>query len=132
MTIYGTAALSLCLLAGLWLGKLLGRLAGLDIDVGGVGLAMLLLVFVTDWMRRRALLPPAAEHGIRYWGSLYIPIVVAMAASQNVHAAVQGGAVPLAAGALGVAACFALVPVVTRLSGPKPPPLPPAPPSDHG
>jgi malonate transporter MadL subunit len=44
MIIYGTALLSACLLAGLTLGRCLGELLGVDADIGGVGIAMILLI----------------------------------------------------------------------------------------
>jgi malonate transporter MadL subunit len=117
MAIYGTALLSLSLLVGLALGRLLGRACGLDADIGGVGIAMLLLIFSTDWLHRTGRMKPPTEDGIRFWGSIYIPVVVAMAATQNVRAALSGGVMATLAGALGVAVCFALVGVFTRLGG---------------
>lgn len=52
---------------------------------------------------------------MEFWSSLYIPIVVAMAASQNVVGAVTGGPVALVGGLAVVAVSFALVPVIARL-----------------
>lgn len=46
---------------------------------------------------------------------MYIPIVVAMAAQQNVVAALKGGPIAVLAGALAVVASFALVPVISRI-----------------
>ncbi|MFZ9980167.1 MAG: malonate transporter subunit MadL [Opitutales bacterium] len=114
MPIYGTALLSVCLLIGITVGKLIGALLGVDADIGGVGVAMILLIFASDWLQHRQLLPPPTESGIRFWGHIYVPIVVAMAASQNVRGALAGGAVAILAGAVTVAACFALVPVLAR------------------
>jgi malonate transporter MadL subunit len=51
MVIYGVALLALCLLAGLFTGELLGQLIGVEANVGGVGIAMLLLILVGDWLR---------------------------------------------------------------------------------
>ena len=48
---------------------------------------------------------------------MYIPIVVAMAARQNVAAAADGGMLALVAGIAAVLVSFALVPVLSRLSG---------------
>ncbi len=115
MAIYGTALLSICLIAGLIVGKLLGRLLGMDANVGGVGIAMLLLILVTDRLKKSDALPPVSESGILFWSSIYIPVVVAMAASQNVRAAIHGGPAALLAGTLVVAVCFALVPVFSRI-----------------
>ena len=46
---------------------------------------------------------------------MYIPVVVAMAASQNVAAAAAGGLLALVAGSGAVIVSFALVPVLSRI-----------------
>ena len=119
MVIYGVALLSGCLIAGLFLGQLLGRLVGLQANVGGVGIAMLLLILVSDRLRKAGRLKPVSQQGIVFWSSIYIPVVVAMAASQNVVAAIDGGPVALLAGILAVGLGFALVPVISKLGGPR-------------
>jgi malonate transporter MadL subunit len=48
---------------------------------------------------------------------MYIPIVVAMAAQQNVLAAVEGGPMVVIAGVGAVTLCFALVAVLGRVMG---------------
>lgn len=120
MAIYGTALLSACLVAGLIAGKLIGRLIGLDANVGGVGIAMLLLILICDWFQKNGKIEPPTERGIAFWSSIYIPIVVAMAASQNVIAAIQGGWLALTAGVLAVVVCFALVPLINALGSQNP------------
>jgi malonate transporter MadL subunit len=115
MAIYGTALLALCLLAGLLVGKVLGWMLGMEANVGGVGIAMLLLIWSTDRLKREALLCPAGESGILFWSAIYIPVTVAMAAIQNVRAAVEGGAAAILAGSLSVLACVVLVPLVSRI-----------------
>lgn len=115
MAIYGTALLSLCLLAGLLAGKALGQLLGMDTNVGGVGIAMLLLIWLTDRLKREGALSPASESGITFWSAIYIPVTVAMAASQNVRAAFAGGTAAILAGSLAVIACLALVPLISRI-----------------
>lgn len=117
MTIYGTALLSVCLIVGLSLGRLLGKACGIDSDIGGVGMAMLLLILGTDWLHRTGRMKPPTDEGIRFWGSIYIPVVVAMAAIQNVRGALSEGVVAIAAGTIGVMACFVLLGVFTRLGG---------------
>ena len=59
---------------------------------------MLMLIVLSDWMRRNGHLPPLSEQGVLYWSAMYIPIVVAMASTQNVVSAVSGGPVALLAG----------------------------------
>lgn len=115
MPIYGTALLSICLIAGLIAGRLIGMAVGVDANVGGVGIAMLLLILASDWLRRTGRLKPLDESGITFWSSVYIPIVVAMAASQNVVAALQAGMVPIVAGVAVVVVSFALVPLLSRV-----------------
>ena len=115
MTIYGTALLSFSLLLGLAAGRLLGLVLGVDADVGGVGIAMLLLVCGSDYLHRTGRMKAPTESGIAFWGSIYVPVVVAMSASQNVRGALEGGVMATVAGALGVAVCFALVGVFVRM-----------------
>ena len=118
MTIYGTALLSFCLLIGLLVGKLLGWMLGMDGNIGGVGIAMLLLILLTDRLKKSDARPEPSEGGILFWSSIYIPVIVAMAASQNVRAALHGGPAALLAGVLATAACCALVPVFARFGRP--------------
>ncbi|CRP89477.1 malonate transporter subunit MadL [Pseudomonas aeruginosa] len=79
MIIYGVALLSLCTLAGLFIGEILGVLLGVPANVGGVGIAMLLLIFVGSYLGKRGLLSAKTEQGVEFWSAVYIPIVVAMA-----------------------------------------------------
>jgi malonate transporter MadL subunit len=114
MAIFGTALLSICLLVGLSLGRWMGSLAGMDSDIGGVGIAMLLLIASCDFLHRTGRLRPPTEAGIAFWSSIYVPIVVAMTASQNVLAALTGGWIALFAGLMTVFVCFGLAGVLTR------------------
>jgi malonate transporter MadL subunit len=114
MVIYGVALLSFCMLAGVFAGDLLGELIGVQANVGGVGIAMLLLIVLSNLPSHRFRLGPITESGIHFWSAMYIPIVVAMAARQNVVAAVSGGWVAIVAGAAAVAAGLALVPLLAR------------------
>ena len=115
MVIYGVALLAGCMIAGVFIGELLGKLIGVQANVGGVGIAMLLLILVSDYLRRHGRLNPVSRQGVIFWSSIYIPVVVAMAAKQNVIAAIKGGPAALLAGALAVIASFALVPVISRI-----------------
>ena len=115
MAIYGTALLSICLMIGMIIGKLLGLAVGVDANVGGVGIAMLLLILACDQLQKSGKMQPPTERGVAFWSSIYIPIVVAMAASQNVVAALKGGPMAILAGVLAVGIGFALVPVISRI-----------------
>lgn len=117
MIIYGVALLSVSLIFGMLIGEALGVMLGVDANVGGVGIAMLFLVFASNSPSFQALTEGAAGEGIKFWSAMYIPIVVAMAARQNVAAAADGGMLALVAGIAAVLVSFALVPVLSRLSG---------------
>ncbi len=119
MVIYGVALLAGCMIAGVFIGELLGVLIGVQANVGGVGIAMLLLILLSDYLRNRGKLNPVSRQGVIFWSSIYIPVVVAMAAKQNVIAAVGGGPAALLAGTLAVIASFALVPVISRIGDAK-------------
>jgi malonate transporter MadL subunit len=115
MAIYGTALLSLCLIAGLIVGKRIGLAIGIDANVGGVGIAMLLLILISGRLQSSGWMAKPTESGIRFWSAIYIPIVVAMAASQNVRAALSGGTVAIVAGVVVVVVSFAMVPLISRI-----------------
>jgi malonate transporter MadL subunit len=112
--VWGTVLLAACVLLGRSLGFFLSQWLGIDGDIGGVGFAMVALMLGIAGIQRRGLATPAFEVGVGYWAGMYIPIVVAMAATQNVWGATRGGGVAVAAGACAVLAGFAAVPLLTR------------------
>ncbi|MDH5588568.1 MAG: malonate transporter subunit MadL [Gemmatimonadota bacterium] len=117
MVIYGVGLLAACFLAGIFLGDLLGALIGVQANVGGVGIAMLLLILYSDALVKRGRLKAPTRQGVIFWSAIYIPVIVAMAAKQNVVAALKGGPAAFTAGALAVVGCLALVPVISRIGG---------------
>lgn len=117
MVIYGVALLASCMLVGVLLGDLLGQALGVQANVGGVGIAMLLLLYLTNLSQARFRLSAPTEGGVNFWSAMYIPIVVAMAAKQNVIAALASGWVAIIAGVAAVVASFALIPVMARFGG---------------
>src|SRR5437762_7943233 len=114
MIIYGTALLAVCHLLGIFLGDLLGQALGVKTNVGGVGIAMLLLIFARLYMAKKEILPKLTELGVEYWGALYIPVVVAMAAQQDMVAALRGGPVALLAAVTTVAVCACVISAINR------------------
>ena len=116
MIVYGVALLSFCMLFGVYAGNLLGELLGVNANVGGVGIAMLLLIVLSNLSNKKFHLSSASESGIYFWSAMYIPIVVAMAAKQNVIAAVSSGWLAVIAGVLAVAVSFAVIPLMSRFS----------------
>lgn len=116
MLVYGVAILAGCFIAGQLIGEVMGRLLNIDANVGGVGFAMLLLILVNQWMHKRKLFSADMEKGILFWSNMYIPVIVAMSAIQNVKAAVSSGMIAILAGTIPAIVCFALIPVIARLS----------------
>lgn len=113
MVVYGVALLAFCMLVGMYTGNLLGELIGVQANVGGVGIAMLMLIILSNLSHKKFHLSSPTESGINFWNAMYIPIVVAMAAKQNVLAAVSSGWLAVLAGVLAVAVSFALIPMFT-------------------
>lgn len=114
MIILGTALLAVCHLLGIFLGDLLGQALGVKTNVGGVGIAMLLLIFARLYMQKRDILPKLTELGVEYWGAMYIPVVVAMAAQQDMVAALRGGPVAVLSAIAAVAVCACVIAVINR------------------
>ncbi len=115
MKIYGVALLAGCFLLGKILGNFLGALININSDIGGVGFAMFLLMISSIYLRKKGWLVQESERGILFWSSIYIPIVVAMAATLNVKAAVSGGLVAIIAGVGVTIVCLFLVPVIAKI-----------------
>lgn len=118
MIIYGVALLAFCFLAGKLLGTYLGILIGVNGDVGGVGFAMILLMLIHLRLKRNGWFDPETGKGILFWSSMYIPVIIAMAATQNVKAAISAGPVAILAGAAATAAGFLFVPLIARIGKP--------------
>ena len=115
MSVYGVALLSGCLILGMLIGQSIGVALNVDANVGGVGIAMIFLVLASNSEKFKSLTDGAAGTGIKFWSAMYIPIVVAMAARQDVAGATEGGILALVAGVAAVTVSFALVPVLSRI-----------------
>ena len=115
MVIYGVALLAGCYLAGQLIGIALGSLLDINTNVGGVGFAMILLILIHDWIKRKGLMRKDSQQGILFWTAMYIPVVVAMSSIQNVVAALSGGIIAIVAGITATAISMMLVPLVVRI-----------------
>ncbi len=124
MVIFGLAFLAICMFVGMFCGDVLGVITGVNSNVGGVGFAMLFLILLSDWMLKKGKMSEKAQSGIQFWSALYIPIVVAMTACQNVAAALSSGPLALVAGIGITLLMLALVPVLQKIGKPSDP-LPP-------
>jgi len=119
MKIYGVAFLAACFLLGQLAGKYLGIALGVGGNVGGVGLAMLLLVVVNDRFYNKTSIHPETKSGIIFWSTMYIPVVIAMASVLNVKVALTGGWVAVFSGIIATSCCYLLIPMLSRLAKTK-------------
>jgi malonate transporter MadL subunit len=118
LTIFGVALLAVCTLIGALLGDLLGMALHVKSNVGGVGIAMILLILARAFLQKRGALSHPFKLGVEFWASLYIPIVVAMASTQNVAGAIKGGPVVVTAALASVLLCWLVMAVINRF-GPE-------------
>jgi malonate transporter MadL subunit len=118
MIIFGTALLAVCHLLGIFIGDLLGQALGVKTNVGGVGIAMLLLIFARIYMQKKDMMPKLTELGVEYWGAMYIPVVVAMAAQQDMVSALRGGPVALLSALAAVGICAVAIALINRMERP--------------
>jgi malonate transporter MadL subunit len=116
MKIYGVAILAACFLIGQLLGEILGNLLGIDGNVGGVGFAMLLLILISSFMTKKGWLDDTSEKGVAFWGAMYLPVVIAMSATQNVKAALSGGWTAVLIGIIGTGVSFLIIPFIAKLN----------------
>lgn len=113
--IYSLVTIALCMLLGKFIGTLLGNAVGIGADVGGVGFAILLMLLVTNSKKLNFTKRQDFIQGMNFWRKMYIPVVVAMAASQNVFRMLTSGMVAIVAGAAAVAFPFFLLYVIHKL-----------------
>ena len=116
MEILGMGFVAMFMLIGSFIGRLLGQLIGVGGDVGGVGIAMLLLVLTTNYLKSKGMpLHEKTERGVKFLSAIYIPVIVAMAARLNVVGALKGGFVALLAGGVATIGAMFLVPLLAKL-----------------
>ena len=116
MLVYGVAVLAGCFIVGQYIGQVLGQMLNIDANIGGVGFAMLLLIFVQQWLHKKSWFSPEMDNGINFWNKMYIPVIVAMSSIQNVKAAFSSGFVAILAGIIPTVICFLLIPALVRIS----------------
>lgn len=117
MLIYGTAILAVCHLLGVYFGNSLGTLLGVKANVGGVAITMILLIIAKEWLAKKGALPQTTQMGVLYWSGMYIPIVVAMSAGQNVVAAMSGGMAALVVSVVSLVGTVLAIRYLNKKSG---------------
>ncbi len=115
MIIKGVALLSACYLAGQLFGEILGQLLNIDANVGGVGFAMLLLIFAQKYLNSKGYFDSETENGILFWSKMYIPIIVAMSATQNVKTAISSGFIAILTGVIPTVMVLFTLPFLSKL-----------------
>ena len=80
---------------------------------------MLLLIVFHDFLQKRHFFPAESEKGVLFWSQMYIPVIVAMSATQNAALAIHSGVLALLAGIIPVFMCFACIPFISKLSSQK-------------
>ena len=66
MKIYGVAMLAACYFAGLIIGEILSSIFHIEGNLGGVGFAMLFLILLSDWLKKKNLFHVDYESGIGF------------------------------------------------------------------
>ena len=112
--IFSLVTLSLCMILGKYIGLLLGTLVGIDADVGGVGFAIILLVIVTNSKFFPFAQKKEFKDGVNFWNQMYMPVVVALAATQNVYRMLTSGMVAIVAGSAAVAVPFLILYLLSK------------------
>lgn len=113
--IYGVATLAACMLLGTVIGTVFGNLIGAGTEIGGVGFAMLLLIFVTNSQKLSFTQKPAFVQGVTFWKFMFIPVVIAMTATQNVFSMLSSSIVAIVAGAAAVGFSYLMLFVLHKL-----------------
>lgn len=106
MVIYGVALLAACTLIGVCVGEGLGLALGIRADIGGVGFAMIALIAARAALKARGWLGRGVTGGVEFWSAMYIPIIVAMAAQQDVVAAIGSGPMVVLASLVSFVLCL--------------------------
>ena len=117
---YGLGVLAFSFLFGQFLGETLGAWLGVEANIGGVGFAMLLLIFSRYYLEKNVKTNNNFSFGIEFWNQLYVPVVIAMSASQNVRLAVSSGFLAILAGLLPTVFAFVGLPFLLKAFKAKP------------
>ncbi len=102
MLLYGVSVLSICIFAGVFTGDIPGQFTGLRAHAGGIGAATLLLLNLFTLHGQVMKLGVPAETSANLCNVKNFPILVAMAAKQNVIAALSNGGMAIIAGVAAV------------------------------
>lgn len=114
MLLKGVALLAGCFIIGQLIGEGLGQWIGINSNVGGVGFAMLLLILSQNELEKKGIFHPEMGEGILFWSKMYIPIIVAMSAVQNVKVAFINGWLAILAGIIPVIICLLFMPLLSK------------------
>lgn len=116
--IFGVAALSACMLLGSLIGNVFGDVIGAGREIGSVGFAILLLIFLTN-SKLEFVQKPAFVQGVTFWKNMFIPVVIGMTATQDVFHMLSSSFVAIIAGAAAVGASFLMLWVLHKMGEKK-------------
>lgn len=116
---YGLGLLAFSFLTGQFMGEELGVWLGVKANVGGVGFAMIILILAKDFLEKKNLVNENFKKGIDYWNMMYVPVVIAMSASQNVRVAVSSGFLAIVAGLIPTIMVFMFFPYLLKKLKPE-------------
>jgi len=91
------------------MGRVFGSLIGVGRSVGSVGFSIILLVLITNCKEFHFTQKPGFAQGVGFWKAMFIPVVIAMTATQDVFHMLSSGIVAIAAGASAVGLSFLLL-----------------------
>ena len=100
--IFGTCIISFSMLFGYLIGNTIGALLHIDVNVGGGGFSIIIFLIIIEHLKKRNLLTEKLQTSFNFWRGMYIPVVVAMAASQDVFNAISKGLIAVLAGSVPV------------------------------
>ena len=114
MVVYGVALLAACTLIGTFVGEALGLALGIRADIGGVGFAMIALIAARAALKSNGWRGRGVVGGVEFWSAMYIPIIVAMAAQQDVVAAIGSGPMVVLASLVSFVLCLGMAAALSR------------------
>jgi len=113
MIVYGVALLAFCTLFGIYLGDVLGIFIGVEANVGGVGIAMLLLLLLSNLSHTKFNLSTDTQARILFWSAMFRDFaIVATAFGADLEAIKKAGLVGSFSVVFGVILSFVVGAVV--------------------
>ena len=85
MVIYGTTVISISLFLGTLIGDILGKITGIDSNIGGVGFAMIILLVITGYILPTEKMRADTKAGLQFWQGMYVPVAIVITRVRSGH-----------------------------------------------